>query len=65
MEKLVLNVTEVSEILGVSRPVVYQLMRRSDFPSFYIGKRRLVPRDKLKEWVDRQVETVDKGGNCI
>ena len=56
MDKIALNVTEVSEALGVSRPVVYQLMRRADFPSFTVGKRRLVPKDALVDWVNGQVQ---------
>ena len=54
MEKMALNVTEVSEVLGVSRPVVYQLLKRADFPSFKIGKRTLVSREALQKWVENE-----------
>lgn len=53
-EKITLNVSEVAELLGVSRPVVYQLIHREDFPAFKIGKRTLVPRLALEEWANRQ-----------
>jgi excisionase family DNA binding protein len=53
-EKIALNVSEVAELLGVSRPVVYQLIHREDFPAFKIGKRTLVPRLALEEWANRQ-----------
>lgn len=63
MEKVALNVTEVAAALGVSRPVVYQLLKRADFPSFKIGKRTLVSREALQKWVEnetvRRQETMD------
>ena len=35
--KLLLSATEVSNLLGLSRPSVYQLMHRADFPMIRIG----------------------------
>lgn len=55
-EKVTLNVTEVSQVLGVSKPVVYQLIHRSDFPSFKIGARTVVPRIALEEWANIQAK---------
>lgn len=49
----VLNATQVSEILGISRAGAYNLMHREDFPTLQIGKRMLVPRDKLMVWIER------------
>jgi excisionase family DNA binding protein len=54
VEKICLNVTEVAEVLGVSRPTVYQLLRRADFPSFKVGNRTLVPKASLENWVINQ-----------
>lgn len=53
-ERLALNVTEAAACLGVSRPTMYELLRRDDFPSFRIGTRQLISRDGLAEWVKRQ-----------
>lgn len=53
-EKLALSISDVAELLGVSKPTVYELIHRSDFPSFKIGKRVLVSRARLAEWVDAQ-----------
>ena len=50
---LVLNATQVSEVLGISRAGAYNLMHREDFPTLLIGKRMLVPKDKLLAWIDR------------
>ena len=56
VDKIALNVSEVADALGVSRPVVYQLMKRADFPAFKIGRRTLVSKSALEEWVDKQWE---------
>lgn len=53
-EKMALSVSETAEILGISRPTVYQLMRRTDFPAFRVGARWLVSRDGLARWVADQ-----------
>lgn len=58
-EKLALSVEEAGKLLGVSRQVAYQLSRRSDFPTLHIGRRVLVPRKQLEEWMDRNVTGVE------
>ena len=62
LKKLTLNIRETAEVLGVSRPVAYQLTHRADFPAFKIGSRTVVSVAKLREWVDQQARggTVDK-----
>ena len=54
MSKFALSVTEAAKALGVSRPTIYQLIHRSDFPAFRIGGRVLISRDLLAEWVREQ-----------
>lgn len=54
-EKLTLSVEEAGKLLGVSRQVAYQLIHRTDFPTLHIGRRILVPRKQLEEWMDRNV----------
>ena len=53
-EKIALSVTETAEMLGVSRPTVYRLIQRADFPAFKIGSRTLISRDGLARWVEAQ-----------
>ena len=55
-KKVALSIKEVSELLGVSRPKVYQLIHQEDFPSFKIGGRTVVARAALEEWVYSQVK---------
>ena len=54
-EKLTLSVEEAGKLMGVSRQIAYQLSRRADFPTLHIGRRVLVPRKQLEQWMDRQV----------
>ncbi|MBR3431890.1 MAG: helix-turn-helix domain-containing protein [Clostridia bacterium] len=54
-EKLTLSVEEMGKMLGVSRQVAFSLVHRADFPVLRIGKRILVPKKQLEEWMDRQV----------
>ncbi len=56
-EKLTLSVEEAGKLLGVSRAIAYQLSRRADFPTLRIGKRVLVPKKQLEEWMDRNCES--------
>lgn len=58
-EKVALTVSETAAALGVSRPTVYKLLRRADFPGFRVGSRQLVSREGLARWVSEQTE---KGG---
>lgn len=58
-EKLAYSPTETALVLGVSRPTVYTLMKRADFPAFKVGSRTLVSAEGLREWVRKQAE----GGN--
>lgn len=43
-------------MLNLSRPTVYKLMRRADFPVLRIGRRTLIHRARLEEWAARQTE---------
>ena len=51
-QKTMLSVEEAGEMLGISRQLAYQLANRDDFPCLRIGRRMLIPRSKLIEWVD-------------
>ena len=50
--KLALTVAETAEALSVSKATVYQLTHRDDFPCINLGKRKLIPRDMLIEWIN-------------
>ena len=50
-----LNVGIVSKILGMSQSSIYDLTHEEGFPAIKIGSRILIPRDKLKEWLDSKM----------
>ena len=49
----VLNATQLASALGISRAGAYQLLNTETFPTLRIGKRLLVPKDKLIDWIER------------
>ena len=52
---LSLNANDIAAVLGISRANAYTLMRAKGFPTIFIGKRMIVPRDKFIEWMDMQI----------
>ena len=52
---LALSAEEVSLVLGISRANAYALMHSKGFPTLKIGKRMTVPKDKLIEWIEKQL----------
>ena len=51
---LFLNAELVAKVLGVSISSAYELMHEEVFPSVRIGSRFVVPKDKFRQWVERQ-----------
>lgn len=56
--KLALSAAEAAQLIGVSKPTVYLLCKREDFPSFYVGGRLLISRRGLEAWIDQQAKAV-------
>ena len=57
--RMVMTVEEMGKELGISRATAYELVQRSDFPSFSIGRRVLVSRDGLLKWIEKQYSSKD------
>ncbi len=55
-EKIALSVSEAAEMLGISRPSLYRLTHRDDFPVMRIGGRTLIHKQRLEEWAAAQIE---------
>lgn len=49
----VLNADQLAAAQGISRAGAYQLLNSDTFPTLKIGKRKLVPKDKLIVWIDQ------------
>jgi excisionase family DNA binding protein len=45
---------QVAQVLGISRANAYVLLHSKDLPTIRIGKRMIVPKDKLIKWMDAQ-----------
>ena len=52
---MALNANQVAAALGISRAGAYNLMRSEGFPTLFIGKRMVVPKDRLLAWMNKQV----------
>ena len=55
---LLLNVTQLAELLGVSDSSVYELIQKDDFPSLRIGKRIVIPKEELRKWISAHTKGV-------
>nr|WP_325259415.1 helix-turn-helix domain-containing protein [uncultured Oscillibacter sp.] len=57
-----LTAAELAGALGISRAGAYALIHSKGFPALRIGKRLMVPKDKLSAWIDRNTgEQARKG----
>ena len=46
------TVTEVQKMLGVSRKVVYELLKRNEFRSVQVGAKHLISKKSFDAWLD-------------
>ena len=53
-----LRVEQVAEILGTSKPRVYELIRSGLLPSVHLGRQVRVEETELEEWIS-------KGGQAL
>jgi len=64
-EKLVMTVSEMATLLGISRPTAYDLTERADFTALIrIGKRKLILRHKLMEWLENEAKQENGGAGA-
>ena len=55
---LLLNVKQLADLLGVSDSSVYELIQGDGFPSLRIGKRIVIPKEELREWISARTKEV-------
>ena len=55
-EKRCYTVKELQEILGISRPTVYELLKRNEFRWIQIGTKYRISKKSFDEWLDRKME---------
>lgn len=53
-ERLTITVEDAAALLGISRGLAYDLVRRGEIPALRLGGRIVVPKRRLQEMVDGQ-----------
>ena len=56
---IMLSVSQVSKVLGISRTNSYELVRSKGFPSITIGSRIVVPKDEFISWIKNQIKETE------
>ena len=46
------NVKEAAKVVGISVPKMYDLCHARNFPAIFLGRRIVIPMDKLHEWLE-------------
>ncbi len=54
MEKLLLKPSEVAQILGIGRSLIYELIARREIPSIRLGRCIRIPSESLQRWLKDQ-----------
>ena len=53
---VILSVTDMAKFLGISRTNAYEPIHTEGFPKIQLGKRIVIPKDKLLEWLNNQIK---------
>ena len=53
-EKRCYTVKEIQEILGISRPTVYELLKKNEFRWIQIGNKYCISKKSFDEWLDQK-----------
>ena len=56
LEKLCYSIQEVAEVMGLSRTEASYLVHTEGFPAFRHGRRILISRERLAEWVREKAD---------
>lgn len=56
---ITLTVTDVANILGISRNNAYALSNSKDFPVIQIGKRKIIPKRAFEDWLNEGPRVVN------
>ncbi|MGF9964260.1 helix-turn-helix domain-containing protein [Bacillus rhizoplanae] len=59
MNRQTLNVQEIANYIGVSRDLIYKMVRMNEIPFIRVGKRLLFRKESIDKWLLSQ-----ELGNC-
>ena len=51
MERMLLKLSEVAQMLGLGRSLVYELIAQGQIPSVRLGRCIRVPSESLQQWI--------------
>lgn len=54
MEKRVFTISEIAEILCISKSYAYQLVNEDKIPNIKLGRRKIVPIDRFNQWLEQE-----------
>jgi len=54
MQRQTISVKEAAEYLGISKDLVYSLVRHKQIPNVKVGRRILFRKEALNDWLERQ-----------
>ena len=49
--KMTLSVREAAEVVGISKPKMYELIHKNEIPSIHVGKKIVIARQALLDWL--------------
>ncbi len=52
VEPLVFSVEQAAAALGIGRSLAFDLVRRGELPAVRLGRRRVIPRHLLVNWLE-------------
>ena len=53
---MMISVSQVAKVLGISRTRSYELVNEKGFPKIKIGTRIVVPKDEFKLWIKKEIK---------
>ena len=57
LKSIALSVPQMAQVLGISKPVAYELIKKDGFPSVRISDKRIViPLRLLEKWLEDQAK---------
>lgn len=57
---LILQAKDIQSLLGISKGKTYELMNSRDFPTVFLNKRMIVPRDAFFEWLNQDKRRIKR-----
>jgi excisionase family DNA binding protein len=59
VERLLYPLVEAAELLGIGRTLLYEELASGNIEAVSVGRRRLIPRQALEEYVERLRERTE------